>query len=91
MKTFQQQRSPDLNIILERICRTRADMFLQLGEPEQAHDALMSLATDLAQSGVKPSVVAQITNDAAGIELPKRKRPARKTAGGARKKPARRR
>jgi hypothetical protein len=89
-ETFRRHRSPMLNIALERVVRTRADMLLRLGEPEQAQETLMGLASDLAQGGVKPSVTTQITRDAASIEVPKRKRPSR-GPGRPRKTPARRR
>lgn len=90
VETFQRHPSPALNITLERVVRTRADMLLRLGEPEQAQTELMALASDLAEGGVKPSVITRITRDAVGIELPKGKRPSR-SRGKSQKRPARRR
>lgn len=93
VETFERHPSPALNITLERVVRTRADMLVRMGEPERAHDALMALAGDLADAGVKPRVVAGIERDAKCIELPARKRPSRRRASppGKPRKPARRR
>ena len=90
VEMFQRHPSPRLNIALERVVRTRADMLLRLGEPERAHGEMMELASDLAKAGVKPSVTARIARDAASIELPKGKRPPR-GRGKPRSTPARRR
>lgn len=89
--TFQQHPSPALNIAMERVVRTRADMLLRLGEPEKAYQEMMALAKDLAKAEVKPSVTARIELDAASIERPKRKRSPRSSGGRPRTKPARRR
>lgn len=90
VEAFKRRRSRELNIPLERVVRTRADMLLRLGDPEKAYAALKGLAKDLAAGGVKPGVVAQVERDAAGIELPKKRRPAR-APGAKRRAPARRR
>lgn len=90
VEQFERYRSPALNLVLERVVRTRADMLLRLGDPERAQAELLELASDLAQGGVKPSVTNKITDDAEGIEVPKKKRPARRSSKP-RKTPARRR
>jgi hypothetical protein len=86
VEMFLGHPSPRLNIVLERVVRTRADLLLLLGEPERAQAEMMELASNLAKGGVKPSVITRIARDAANIDRPKRKWPSR-----GRSKPARRR
>lgn len=62
--TFKKLSSPALNIPLERIVRTRADLLLRTGNVEAARDELHDLAGTLTAAGVKPSVVAKIEDDA---------------------------
>jgi hypothetical protein len=87
LQTFDRLRCPDLNIAIERCVRTRADLLLRIGEPEQAHDEMLALASDLDAGGVKSLVVERVRRDAESIEVPKPKRTARKTTA----RPAKRR
>jgi hypothetical protein len=65
--TFKRLQSPELNIPLERIVRTRADMLLRAGDVEAARDELRGLARTLSAGNVKPAVIAKIENDASGL------------------------
>ena len=64
VETFRKEHSPDLCIAMERIVRTRAEVLVRTGNPEQARDELLDLAGDLGAAGVKASVVAKIAHDA---------------------------
>jgi hypothetical protein len=65
--TFMKMHLPELNIPLERIVRTRADMLLRAGDVEAARDELRGLARTLSAGNVKPAVIAKIENDASGL------------------------
>jgi hypothetical protein len=64
IEAFRKEHSPNLCIAMERIVRTRAEVLMRTGNPEQARDELLHLAGDLDAAGVKPSVTAKIAEDA---------------------------
>jgi hypothetical protein len=67
LKTFRQNPSTRLNIPMERAVRTRADMFLKMGQAEKARDEMTDLASEQRAAGVKLSVVEKIERDADSI------------------------
>jgi hypothetical protein len=67
MKTFGQHPSARLSIPIERAIRTRADMLIKIGKPDEARHELMDLAGNLKKAGVKAEVVRQCQRDAERI------------------------
>ena len=67
LKTFRQNPSARLNIPMERAVRTRADIFLKMGQAEKARDEMTELASEQRTAGVKLSVVEKIERDADSI------------------------
>lgn len=84
--TFRKRHSKDLNIVLERLMRTRADLLLRQGDEKRAYDEMCALAREMRRGGVKDAVVEKIERDAASIEVKKTRRATTKRRAPAKKK-----
>jgi hypothetical protein len=90
MQSFQAIHSRELNISMERVVRTRAELLMRTGDEDAAHGAMVALAGYLRGQGVKQRVVEKVESDAATIAPAQAKR-ARKRSTSAGKASTRKR